>query len=94
MVGHLFLEEKIAELMKLGRFEDVIEKSGAAIESPLNSRSFSIWYHRALSQCIMKQLDDCEGSLRQLTLFSNKYTEGLVASIYSILEELNQAEGR
>lgn len=31
VVGGLFLEEKIAELMKLGRFADVIEKSGAAI---------------------------------------------------------------
>jgi hypothetical protein len=80
--------------MKLGRFEDVIEKSGAAIETTLNSRSFSIWYHRALSQCIMRQLEDCESSLIQATLYTNKYTEGLIGSIYSILEQLSKQEGR
>lgn len=40
----------------------------------------------------MKQLEDCEASLNQATLYANTYTEGYVQGIYTILEELSKTQ--
>jgi hypothetical protein len=59
LVGQFFLEDNILELLRLNRLEEVVEKSGFAVESVLNGHSPQIWYYRALSQCLLKQLEDC-----------------------------------
>lgn len=74
LVGQFFLEDNILELLRLNRLEEAVEKSGSAIESPLNGHSPQIWYYRALSQCLLQQLEDCELSLNRGLLYSNRHT--------------------
>lgn len=84
-MGQFFIEDNILELLRLNRLEEVVEKSRFAIDSILNGHSPQIWYYRALSQCLLKQLEDCEASLSRGLLYSNRHTEGMFEGIYTLL---------
>jgi hypothetical protein len=70
----------------------VIEKSGLAIGTVLNAHSAQIWYYRALSQCLLGHIEDCETSLNQATLYANRYTEKVLEGVYTILEQMIASE--
>ena len=78
LVGPLFSEQKIVELTRLSQFEEAIAEAWRALESSFNVRSFSIWYHKALSECLLDQYEDCEASLSRASLYASRSTEPYV----------------
>lgn len=59
IVGSFFMEQKVAELMGLNKFNETIKWAKKALLDPWNSRSFSIWYHKAISECVLKDFHEC-----------------------------------
>jgi hypothetical protein len=71
LLGSFFWEEKIAELVMLSRYNETVQESALAVQNAINQRSFSIWYHKALAECLLKELAACEESLNKASLYSN-----------------------
>lgn len=57
LIGVLFDETRIKELVRLERYEDIIAESEKLLQKSYNLRSFSIWYYKALAECYLDRED-------------------------------------
>ena len=78
LIGVLFDETRIKELVRLERYEEIIAESEKLLQKSYNHRSFSIWYYKALAECYLDREDECQGSLNKASLYSNSYLHRLM----------------
>ena len=58
-----------------------------AISDPISSRSFPIWYHKALAECLLNLFSDCENSLTWASVYASSEAEPYLENIYRFLEQ-------
>ena len=71
LVGRFFLEEKVSELISLNKFNESLLWAKKAISDPFTTRSFPIWYHKALAECFLDLYSECESSLTWASVYSS-----------------------
>jgi hypothetical protein len=57
-----------------------------ALSDPWNARSFPIWYHKAVSECMLKEFSECENSLTWASYYAGDETETYLEDVYRFLE--------
>lgn len=53
--GHFFVEEAIYHSAIEKNWDKVLDLASSAVSTPINENRFTIWYHKALAECLLKQ---------------------------------------
>jgi hypothetical protein len=73
------------ELVSLYQFNESLHWIQKALADPFIMKSFPVWYHKALAECVLMRFSECESSLTWASFYASPEAEPYVETVYRYL---------